>query len=53
MEAQYTVYKFQVLNGITETIQRLDDIPIYWPAPVYRGWDEMVQLVPGIIVRPE
>ncbi len=31
----YTLYKFHILNGISEINQLFDDILIIWPAPVY------------------
>ncbi len=31
----YTLYKFHLLNGISEINQLFDDILIIWPAPVY------------------
>ncbi len=30
----YTLYKFHLLNGISEINQLFDDILIIWPAPV-------------------
>ncbi len=36
----YTLYKFNILNGISEINQLFDDILIIWPAPVL--WQKFI-----------
>ncbi len=41
----YTLYKFHLLNGISEINQLFDDILIIWPAPVHVAAIRMLRIV--------